>query len=364
MPKNYLPDLRFLPEAQGNITAATPLNDGVTLGSFLNGVTLDHLTQPERVQLARNLLPHAQIVKSISANNKKFAKHKLVIVDGVYKPDPEEQITEEETSTNFLAQTGRAVVYELHRNKKVDNDKTFELAKYLQVYHKTYDNLILDYDTYIEGELNVQIVLQTPQIPVTYDVVFKNKAKTAFNNNPQDPGQLIEVTETPATKVDFPAQLPDEVAGYFTVGDVHARLLRVNGGDPWQSYATDARLSRDVVILDNIKKIKTGEVVVISIGYNDTANTNDSPETIASQVFKTVELSAVKQKHTVTFLLFPITNKLPQQKQTAVRNAIVAKLNSIPNLRIVDLAATQYQLGFDGVSLTPESYISISNILI
>ena len=365
MPKNYLPDLRFLPENYDTITAATPLSDGVTIGSFLNGVTLDHITDiATRKQLARNLLPHAQILKSINTNNKRFADYKLVVIEGIYKKAPEEQLTESEDNNNFLALTGRGIVYELKRNKKTDNNKTFELARYLQVYHNTYDKLILDYDTYNEGELNAQIIIQTPEIPSNYNVKFKKVSTTVFNNTPQVIGQLVEITEIPETKVQFPANTPDDVTGYFTVGDLHARLVRVYGGDPWQSYARDGRLSRDQVILENLQKIRRGQVVVISSGYNDAVNSNDTPESIANRVYKTVATSKNDLGHVTTFLLFPITDKIAVSRSRAVRNAIVSKLATFNDVRIVDLNDSQYELGNDGKSLTPESYISISTSLI
>jgi|11_taG_2_1085331.scaffolds.fasta_scaffold14144_2 LysM repeat protein len=365
MPRNYLPDLRFLPENYDTITAATPLNDGVTVGSFLNGVTLDHIPDiNDRKQLVRNLLPHAQILKSINSNNKRFADHKLVVVEGIYKQAPEEQLTESEDNNNFLALTGRGIVYELRRNKKTDNDKTFELARYLQVYHKTYDKIILDYDTYIEGELNAQIIIQTPEIPPSYNVNFKQIPTTVFNNTTQAIGQLVEITEIPETKVQFPADTPDDVTGYFTVGDLHARLVRVYGGDPWQSYARDGRLSRDQVILENLQKIRKGQVVVISSGYNDAVNSNDTPEAIANRVYKTVAISKDVLGHVSTFLLFPITDKIPVSRSVAVRNAIVSVLSPFNDVRIIDLNDSQYELGNDGKSLTPESYISISTSLI
>ena len=364
MPENYLPDLRFLPDSYTNITAATPLNDGVTLGSFLNGISLEYMPNlADRKQLVRNLLPHAQILKAINFNNKRFAEHKLVVVEGVYNPENEEQITESTDNHNFLAKTGRGVVYELKRNKKTDNDKTFELARYRQGYHQTYDKIILDYDTYNEGELNAQILIQTPEIPSNYNVSFKKISQTNFNNSIQTVGQLVEVTEIPTTTINFPAETPDDVTGYFTVGDLHARLLRTFGGDPWQSYARDDRLSRDTVTLDNINKIRENQVVVISFGYNDAVTTNDTPDMIAQRVYKAITTS-LKKKHTVTFLLFPITNKIPTSRSIQVRSAILSTLSRENNVRIVDLNDPQYELGSNGQELTAESYISISNILI
>ena len=364
MPKNYLPDLRFLPEGLTRVHSGTPLNDGITVGNFLKGTTLDHIPEvSDRIQIARNLLPQAQILKAIGENTKRFSNHKLVVIEGLYKADPEEQMTEADTNTNFLATTGRSVVYELRRNDKTDNEKTFELARYLQVYHKIYDRLILDYDTYNEGELNVQIIIEMPVIPSNYNVRFKGASETRFNNNVQAVGQLVEITEIPSTTVDFPANTPDEVAGYFTIGDVHSRQLKIFGGNPWQSYANDSRTSRDETIINNIKKIKSGEVVVISAGVNDALNSNDTPEQIGARVKKIVDAS-YKLSHVITFLLFKITDRTTTTRQVAIRQAIINELGVLNDIRIVDLNDSQYSFASDGVSLTKESYISISNILI
>ena len=364
MPRNYLPDLRFVPERLKKINANTQLSDGVSVGSFLNGGTLDHITDLNaRKQIARNLIPHAEIVKSIRENDKRFSQHQLVIVEGIYNPAREEQITESTENHNFLATTGRGIVYELRRNGKTDNDKTFELAKYLQVYHPTFDKLILDYDTYVEGELNAQIVLQMPEIPPSYEVKFKRLAETRFNNTVQAVSQLIEITEIPNTTIEFPVELPDQVAGYFTVGDLHARVLTTYGGDPWQTYAVDSRTSSDTAILENIQKIKKGEVVVISSGYNDAVNTTMRPEVLGLRARKMVSWS-LNFDHVVTFLLFPITDKVPASRSIAVRQAIVSSLSPFNNIRIIDLNDPQYELGFNGVELSQESYVSISNSLL
>ena len=364
MPKNYLPDLRFLPEGLVRVHSGTPLNDGITVGNFLKGTTLDHIPEiSDRIQIARNLLPQAQILKAIGENTKRFSNHKLVVIEGLYKADPEEQMTESESNTNFLATTGRSVVYELRRNDKTDNEKTFELARYLQVYHKVYDKLILDYDTYNEGELNVQIIIEMPVIPSNYNVSFTGASETRFNNNVQAVGQLVEITEIPKSTVDFPANTPDEIAGYFTIGDVHSRLLKTFGGNPWQSYAQDSRTSRDETIIANIKKIKSGEVVVISAGINDALNSNDTPEQIGARVKKIVDAS-YKLSHVITFLLFKITDRTTTTRQVAIRQAIVSELSALNSIRIVDLNDPQYSFASDGVSLTKESYISVSNILI
>jgi hypothetical protein len=364
MALKYLPDLRYLPEGLPRVDANTSLNSGIALGNFLKGVTLDHIPEvKDRIQIARNLLPQAQILKAIGEDSKRFSRHKLVVIEGLYKADPQEQITELEENTNFLATTGRSVVYELRRNNSIDNEKTFELARFLQTYHRTYDKLILDYDTYNQGELNVQIIIEMPKIPADYNIRFKGVVETRFNNKIQAVNQLIEITETPSTAIQFPADLPDEVTGYFTIGDVHARNLKVFGGDPWQTFARDARTSRDQDIIKNIQLIKEGEVVVISAGVNDAISSNDTPTQIAERVFKIVNTS-YQLDHSVTFLLFKVTDKTTTTRQAAIRQAIINELDGLTNIRIVDLNDSQYSFASDGVSLSKESYISISNILI
>lgn len=364
MALKYLPDLRFLPEGLNKVNANTLLNSGITMGNFLKGITLDHIPEvKDRIQIARNLLPQAQILKAIGEDSKRFSRHKLVVIEGLYKADPEEQITETEENTNFLATSGRSVVYELRRNDSIDNEKTFELARFLQTYHRTYDKLILDYDTYNEGELNVQIVIEMPEISSDYNVKFKGLVETRFNNKVQAVSQLIEITEIPTTAIDFPANLPDEVTGYFTIGDVHARNLKVFGGDPWQTFARDARTSRDQAIIKNIQLIKEGEVVVISAGVNDAISSNDTPTQIADRIFKIVNTS-YKLKHDITFLLFKITDKTSRQRQTLVRQSIIRALGDLNGVRLLDLNSPQFNIGVDGISLSKESYISVSNTLI
>lgn len=364
MPKNFLPDLQYLPEKLTTIHSQTRLCRGITLGTFTGRTGLDHISSlEERKQIARNLIPHAMILRSIRANTKRFARHALLVVEGLYRPAPEEQMTESENNHNFLATKGRGVVYELRSNNRIDLEKSVELVRHLQIFHKVYDKIILDYDTINEGELNVQIIIQTPEIPSTYNPTFKNVVQTVFNGSVQATGQLVEITEVPDTKISFPASLPDEVQGYFTLGDIHARLIRVYGGSPWQSYAIDTRTSRDAVIKENLTKIRSGEVVVLSAGYNDAVTTNDTPQAIGERVRSIVKLS-LDLNHVVTFLIFPITTKIPTQRSTQVRNAIINSLNQFSNVRLIDLNASQYSLDLDGQQLTKESYISISNLLI
>ena len=257
MALKYLPDLRYLPEGLPRVDANTSLNSGIALGNFLKGVTLDHIPEvKDRIQIARNLLPQAQILKAIGEDSKRFSRHKLVVIEGLYKADPQEQITELEENTNFLATTGRSVVYELKRNNSIDNEKTFELARFLQTYHRTYDKLILDYDTYNpDGSLNAQIIVTTPNIPSGYQTVdFKRQYESRFNNNVMGK-DFIEVTSTPRTSPPTPSQESTQ-SGYYTVGDIHSKLIAVHGGSPWETFAESGRTARNTIVIDNINKLK------------------------------------------------------------------------------------------------------------
>ena len=362
---NFLPDLRFLPDALTSVTSATEINDGITLGTFMKGVTLDHIPElADRIQLVRNLLPHAEILKIVRDNDTRFSEYQLVVVEGIYKPAPEEKVTESEDNHNFLAQTGRAIAYELRKNGVPDNDKTVELARYLNVFLPHFDKLIIDYDTYVGGEISAQILIHTPVIPSNYNISFKKQTVTMYNNNIQTSGQIVEVSDKPPSAIEFPAQLPDQVAGYFSIGDIHARLLRTFGGDPWQSYARDGRVSRDTVIIENINKIKKGEVVVISVGYNDTYRTNSTPEEIAASV-RTILNASVARDHVISFLLFPRTTTVVDSRSDAVRNAIVEVINNLPEISLVDLNDSSiYTMAADGETLTEASYIKISDSII
>ena len=95
-------------------------------------------------------------------------------------------------------------------------------------------------------------------------------------------------------------------------------------------------------------------------------NYENLPQTgtiIIGRVKKIVDAS-YKLSHVITFLLFRITDRTTTTRQAAIRQAIINELGVLNNIRIVDLNDSQYSFASDGVSLSKESYISISNILI
>lgn len=179
----YLPNLKYIPNNLEEVTAKTPLCKGVSLGTFLPMSNLKHIKDLEsRKQIVRNLTPNAHIYKFIQNNKTNYVDYKLQVVEGVYKPSPNQEI--ESGSSLDLATQGRLVVYELRKNGKVDIDKTVELAYYLKLFQNFYDKIILDYDVYnVRGDLNVQLIIIMPEIPEDYNVKFKKEHETFFNNN-------------------------------------------------------------------------------------------------------------------------------------------------------------------------------------
>lgn len=233
----YTPDPAYNPQSidprKGPfaITAKTLVGQGIPISTFLAGkgsvTTLGHIaTFEERQQLARNLLLQAEVIKISRADNSKFANYRLVVTEGVYKPEPEEVL--DETSPKGLAQTGRAITYELYDgNGKTDPSISFDFAEYLGENLAVYDEIRLDYDNLdprgksIGGtDFTSQITVIVPEAPETFDMTPRGKVKTAFNNKVQSETDLVEIKPTPD---------PDEVAErQDTPSDKELAKSRVN----------------------------------------------------------------------------------------------------------------------------------------
>jgi len=177
------------------------LEDGIQLGKFLGGTgertTLDHLeSRAEKLVIARQLQMQAAAMKTIHNDRNEFVDHRLVVVEGFYKPGESETVTPD--GLNDLATKGRVVVYELHGpDGKIDLDKSYDLALYWKDF-VLYDKLILDYDTYApDGSLNVQLILVMPEVDQRWQIVsgkYANEISTYFNNNVQSGNELVELT--------------------------------------------------------------------------------------------------------------------------------------------------------------------------
>lgn len=194
----------FNPEFMLNINGKTKIENGIALSQFVGGsgspgkLPLNEGINVVR-KIARNLIPHAQIVKKIRNDKEFFDGLFLDIVEGVYYPEDGETI--QPGGALDLRTKGRLVVYELvGLNGIVNLDKTFELADYIAKNFK-YDKVILDYDTYDpSGELNAQVVVITPEINPDLSGDFKMEVETVFNGKVQEKGIFVEI---------FPEQRPN-----------------------------------------------------------------------------------------------------------------------------------------------------------
>ena len=198
---NFVPDSKI--SNSDNITLGTQVIKGIPLSTFTGGKgaigRLSEIPVASRAQIARNLQPHAELVKRIRSNRDyAFKDNRLVVIEGVYKPrDIELSSSDWNTSVNRYKSEGRAIVYELHNAQgKPDLEKTYDLAVHLKTVG-SFQKLILDYDTYNpDGSLNAQLIVITPALGESYTVTDGNWGKevvTLYNNTSLSNSDLIEM---------------------------------------------------------------------------------------------------------------------------------------------------------------------------
>jgi hypothetical protein len=207
---SYVPDPAFNPQSidprKGPfaITAKTLVGQGIPISTFLSGkghsTNLGHIaTFEERQQLARNLSLQSEVIQISRRDNSKFADYRLIVVEGVYKPEPTESLSS--GSPKDLARTGRAITYELYnRRGKTDPSVTYEFAEYLAENLPAYDEIRLDFDNldprgniYGSNNISAQITVIMPEVPADFKISPKYKAKTAFNGKIQSETDLVEI---------------------------------------------------------------------------------------------------------------------------------------------------------------------------
>ena len=192
----YVPDPYYNPDFQEKIVSRTKLGPGITMAKFLGGygdaTTLNHIaTDEEKKRIARQLYLQAEAVLTISKNNKEFEEFRLVVAEGLYRPEPGESLDID--GINYLMKDGQAVVYELINQEGYQSpEKTFDLAVFWKE-NINFQKLILDYDTYNpNGELNVQLILVMPKIISPWTVNYANTIETRFNNYVQSTNEFVE----------------------------------------------------------------------------------------------------------------------------------------------------------------------------
>ena len=198
-----LPDSKFNPMALDPkkgvfaINLKTLLGTGIPLSTFLKGTTLGHLaTLEERQGLARHLLLQAEVIKFKKLSNQ-FNDYKLVVAEGVYKATAGETLTP--GSVPFLAQTGRAIVYEMYDEHIFSSPEVlFNFATRLATNLSDYDKIIIDYDTLdpFTTDVNIQIIVIMPQVDKDYNIVGAaqpaKKLETRYNNKVLSNTDLVQ----------------------------------------------------------------------------------------------------------------------------------------------------------------------------
>lgn len=241
--KTLLIDPKYNPELKDTIESSTKLGPGITCAKFLGAkgsrtqfeklYAKAFFGSADRKQIARNLMLHAKVLNSI-VGNPEFSTHRLIVSEGIYEPNPKFQtqeipagseeaakklangnsgatygkgpdgwvarvplyVGEQPTSNgvNDKRREGRAIVYQLiDKNGKTDPRKTYDLAAFWSDYID-YDKLTLDYDTFDpNGDLTCQIIVETPEVPPSWEVKFQYNVATTYNGALQSEGDLIEI---------------------------------------------------------------------------------------------------------------------------------------------------------------------------
>jgi len=199
----FVPDHKYNPLFQSNITSRTRLADGITMAKFLGGygdpVTMNSLNdKSDRLNLAKQYMLHAEAMKTINeaTGSKEFENFRLEVLEGFYVPESAE-VLDTTDGINHFKINGQTVVYHLINNSgDIAIEKTFDLAVYWKD-HLNFEKLIVDYDTYnADGTLHACIILKMPKIVAPWTVTYENIIETRFNNTVQTTNELMEILDS------------------------------------------------------------------------------------------------------------------------------------------------------------------------
>ena len=232
-PKNLLPDSKFNPmnidprSGIFSVNRKTLLGIGIPMSAFLvNGVTLGHLdTFEDRQALAKQLLLQAEVIK-FHKNTKQFKDYRLVVAEGVYKAEDGETLKEH--SVPYLAQTGRAIVYELYdQYNQMSAEVTFDFATRLADSLFAYDKIILDYDS-LETDLNSQVIVTMPEVDDEFKMVQTAKMgyETRYNGKIMSNTDLVEIGSSAPPATHKEPQINDKRLVYKVVGQIRDRRVK------------------------------------------------------------------------------------------------------------------------------------------
>ena len=202
IPKNnvvsIVPEDKYNPLKQDDITIKTKLSDNITIAKFLGSEDATNLkfikSLSVKRELARNLYLHSLILKKVQTNTDRFKGINLVVSEGIYKPGPSEVITPK--SINDLKAKGKAVVYKAVDQSGAENNlDLFDIAEYVKDV-SFFDKMILSYDTLEckndQPVLKARLILIMPDLDDNWTGRFDRKVSTEYNRQLLSEGELIE----------------------------------------------------------------------------------------------------------------------------------------------------------------------------
>ena len=187
------------------------LGIGLPISTFLlGGVAFRDVTPSveENLAVVRQLLLQAEVIK-FKKGTDQFKDQSLTVTEGIYKkytvagglPTSGESL--DTTSIPFLAQTGKAITYELHDTyNKQSSEISFDFARRLADSLFGYDKIILNYDTIEEDKLNIGIIVVMPEVDEDYKPTnpMKYALETRYNNEVLSSDDLIEIVTLEPSK--------------------------------------------------------------------------------------------------------------------------------------------------------------------
>lgn len=192
-----LVDPIYNPEHQSQITSGTKLGPGTTIAKFLGAygdrTPFNHITNlTKRREISRHLYLQSEAMRIINGNTVNFNDVRLIVSEGLYHL---KEVDEGDTTMEKKSD-GRLVYYQVvGQDGNVNLEATFDVAEYWKDYIQ-FDALYLDYDNYNpDGSITAQIGLEFPTTPSTFDIRFKGKVETYFNNSLMSADELIEIKE-------------------------------------------------------------------------------------------------------------------------------------------------------------------------
>jgi len=199
--KFIIPEAQYNPNNIAEIKMGTLLGPGMPISKFFpNSETMNHLSQIERKRIARNLVGAVKLLKLVKTP-KFMDNFNITITEGVQKLGPTDAALPLDSITKLSA-SGRVVGFTVSNSRtgELAPDIAYDLVTYLKD-NSEYDKLIMAYDTYqtdIDGSetLFATIIAVMPEIPQDYNVKFKQKISTIFNDTSQSEEDLVEVVLT------------------------------------------------------------------------------------------------------------------------------------------------------------------------